>query len=548
MRIKFLSIMLLAGAAVASAQGFKDGIDYFNAGDIEEASIILKKTINDASTDKAQANYYLGLVAMTEGKTADATNYFNAGIAANAENPFNLIGLGYVDLKNGDPKAAEKQFKEAEKFGKKDKDASVYVDIARAYFNVDPVKYAAEIDKNLQKAIKMNVYEPTIYVLQADMVAKTDPNDAAGKYESAMTYDLQEDQKIDNPEAYVKYARVYFPVNQTSRVYAINRLKELLEKHPDSAMAQRELGDKYYENNQLTLAGEQYSKYINNPNHFQKDEQRLTGLLYFAKKYQDAFDMAQRVLAQDPGNVYMERMQFLAQAAMENDAKADEYAKKFFANPKGKDQYVANDYSTYGDVLLNLKRPEEALAMYEQALKIAPDKAEYNKGISSAYAQMGDEAKSLEAFQTYISATPDPSLTDLNTMARRYMSLAASLETGTPERKAAGEKALEYINMVVDRAADKAPIYATRAQILYITNNNEFNADVIEGFKDIIAALDADPANKEKRKDTYVQAYKNLGVGYAQTKDFPNAKICFEKALEIVPDNEEIQGFLKQVK
>ena len=56
-------------------------------------------------------------------------------------------------------------------------------------------------------------------------------------YEMAFTFDPE------NTEAYVKYANTYFFVNPTM---AIEKLAEVLAKNPHSALAQRELAEKYY--------------------------------------------------------------------------------------------------------------------------------------------------------------------------------------------------------------------------------------------------------------------------------------------------------------
>lgn len=108
------------------------------------------------------------------------------------------------------------------------KDAALTAAVARAYFNVDPVKYKKEIDKNIAKALKDSKnLEPAVYVLQGDMAKATDIGQAAGFYEQAMTYDEQAGHI--NPEAYVKYSNLYNKVNPS---FAISKLEELNEKTP----------------------------------------------------------------------------------------------------------------------------------------------------------------------------------------------------------------------------------------------------------------------------------------------------------------------------
>ena len=173
MRIKLiLTSLFLAGAALSGvAQTHAEGEEYYKADQINNAKELLLRNLNNTGTDKAIADFYLGLIAMEEGNTTDAAKYFNEGSQANPEYPFNFVGLGYVSLKNGDTKIAEQNFKQAEKLGKKD--ASVQVAIARSYYNVDPTLYQKQIDKALEKSLKTKIKNPDIFIFEGDMLKYT---------------------------------------------------------------------------------------------------------------------------------------------------------------------------------------------------------------------------------------------------------------------------------------------------------------------------------------------------------------------------------------
>ena len=55
MKIKLFFSLLLAGGLVASAQsqGYKDGIEYYKAGQYNNAKEILERTLNQSGTDQA---------------------------------------------------------------------------------------------------------------------------------------------------------------------------------------------------------------------------------------------------------------------------------------------------------------------------------------------------------------------------------------------------------------------------------------------------------------------------------------------------------------
>lgn len=539
MRLKLTLTLVCSCLLAASAQqGYKDGIEYYRADKLDEAKIILDRTLNESGTNKAEAYYYLGEIALQQGDLNQATQYFNSGIAANSNNPLNYVGLGAVELKKGDKKAAEEQFKIARGIDKKN--AVMLTEIARSYYNTDPVVYAKDIEKTVNEAKKANKQCPAIYILEADMMSKNDVGQAVGYYEMASNYDT----KNEYPEAYVKYAQVYFNVNPK---FSIDRLKTLLEKNPNSALAQRELAEKYYQNNQFTMAAQEYGKYIQNPNHFQRDEQRYVGLLNFAKEYQKSFDLATDILSRDPGNFYMQRMQFLDQAALENNEAALGYAKTFFANPQAQGNFVANDYSTYGEVLFATGDTINALEAFETAVTLQPDNLDRLKDLSSAYSDAKQYGKSAEIFQQYVDKAPNVSTNDKFTLARRYNN--ASTTATDPEQKAAyADKALAYLDEVLVLVPDNFSVANQKAITMFTRNNNEMNDDIVAAFEDALAILDKDPANKVSHKNDYVRAYNLIANYYNNESRLDEAKVYWLKFLEVDPDNEPLRNFVEKLK
>ncbi len=503
MRIKLICSLLAAAAtlsAVAQSQGYKDGIEFYKAGQYDNAKTILERTLNDAQTDKALSYYYLGQVALAKGDKAAAKTNFTNGVSANAECPYNYVGLGAIDLLDGNAKAAEDQFKDAQKLAKKD--AEVSVNIARAYYNADPVKYAKEMDKAMAKARKDSKNEePAIYILEGDMLADAkEYGNAAAKYEMAITFDK------NNPEGYVKYANSYFNVNPN---FAISKLEEFYKLAPTSALAQRELAEKYYQGNHWNKAADLYGDYIKNPNHFPEDKARYSVLLYWGKKYEDSKRVAQEILAQDPSTFLMQRMMFLNDAALENNEAAAAEAKSFFEkNPNG--YFTTNDYTTYADVLSKLGNDSLAAVQYETAVSKDPDNAELISELSSFYTKAKNYPKAADTYALYLSKLEDPSTNDLFGAARRYLNAAA---TAAPEdsvaRHDAAEKGLKYINDAIAGAVPNPVLYQFKARLNIADNNNHPNQEAIDAYNEMITLLDQDPANKDpKNADNKLNLYK----------------------------------------
>lgn len=512
MKKKLFLSLLLAGGLLASAQtqGYKDGIEYYKAGQYDNARTILERTLNDATTDQSLANYYLGQVALTDGNKTAAKAYFDKGLSLNPNNGYNYVGIGALDLLSGQESAAADAFKKATNLGKKDADISV--SIARAYYNADPVKYAKKVQEFIDKARKDSKSKaPSIYILEGDMLMdKQDYGSAAAKYENAIFNDPT------NSEGYVKYANSYFFVNKN---YAIQKLEELLEKQPNSAMAQRELAEKYFKADFWKKASDLYGTYIQNPNHFPEDKARYAVLLYWGEKYPESLNVANEILAADPSHFLMQRVRFLNQTAMKDYDNAIVSAKKFFEQNVG-GNFTTNDYTTYAEALTGAGQDSLAVVQYELAVKHDPKNGELLKNLSTVYSQNKKYAESAEAYDAYLKLQENPSLNDLFGMSGRYLNAALNIDD--PEQaKELAKRGLDYVGQVISRAAEENPLFYQRQGRLYIAaNEKKPDEKAIEAYDNMLRLLDADPenmnpANANNGLEMYREAYSFEIMYYA---------------------------------
>lgn len=532
MKRRLLFSVLTGAALAASAQGYQDGVDNFNAGRMEEAKIILGNTFNDPNTDKAISSYYLGCIDVREGKSADAEKRFNKGIKSNPDYALNYVGLGELALKNGNKSAAEKYFKEALGINKKDTEVMAYV--ARAYWNADPVVYKKEIDKHIQKALKESKNtEPAIYVLQGDMAA-SDPNQASGLYEMAI--EQSKDKGEINREAYVKYAQTYFQV-PVGRPYAIQRLEEFNERDPNSALAQRELAEKYYENEQLGRAWKQYEKYVENPNHFRRDEQRYAGLLYSAGEYDKSIEWANKVLAQDASVGPMYRILALNYTAQKNWPEALKAAEQLFNSGT---TIVPNDYNLYGDALIRNDRGTDAVAIYEKAIAANPDDSKFVPKLASAYAAAGNNEKSIEILEKYLN-DGNGGLNDLYSMSNRYASMAKANLEDDAKRVEYADKAIKYIDMALEKSPGNPQLLGVKARHYLTRAKNELCPEMAAIYETMITDLGDKNPKETSYASEYATAFRNLAAYCLSQSDKANAKVYFGKYLELDPDNAKIR-------
>ena len=542
MKSKILLSLLLSGSITCFAQGYKDGIEYYKVSEYDNAKELLERNLNDASTNKSEAFYYLGCVALENGNTAAAKDYFQKGQSAGSCQ-LNLVGLGQIELKAGNKKAAEENFSLAIKNSPK-KDAKILVAIARAYYEVDGVKYAKEIADYIKKARKNNKVEADTPILEGDMAAAEDKTgDAQGMYDEAISYDPTKS------EPYVKYARALFKVSPQQ---AISRLQDLLQQNPTSALAQRELAEKYYENDQWTKAAEQYGEYIKNPNHFKQDEVRYASLLFYGKKYQESLDLARQIEASLPAtdkNVfYMKRLELYNLVAMENWAGADEAAKALFAmNVPAGAKYEVKDYTDYADALKKLGRTQEALALRVKAYEANPDKLDLLKDLSDGYSDAEDYVNSAKYYQMFVDKG-DYKTNDLFVLSKKYFYVAAY--DSVPESKAvAVANALKYVDMVNEKMADNVRMQILvnlhKAKVLQVSEVDKKEGKAVDTYKKVLELLDQDPANLADRKDDYILAYNYLANYYFATGDKETMKGYYIKWLEADPGNDALRKYVE---
>ena len=545
MKFKSLLTLCLAGASItAVAQGYKDGIEYYKADQFKNAKELLIRNINNADTDKAASYYYLGCIAMKEGNNAEALELFNKGIESNANYAYNYVGLGAIDLANNLPKAAEKQFKAAEKLAKKD--LSVYVAVARAYYNADPVAYSAEIEKKLDKVRKSSdnfaPKDADFYMLIGDMAAdQSDWGKAASQYEMATSYEPSA------TEAYVKGASMYLKLNPT---YAIDMLKKLLAMNPTSALGQRELADKYYDTKNYKEAVVEYAKYVKNPNHFKQDEDRYAFLLFFSGDYKAGYDFATKLLTENPANFTAQRYQFMNAAQMpEMKDQLLPMAEALVANHNETNRFAAIDYTLIADEFKNAKQYDKAIAVLEEGIKEMPENASFYKSLAMLYVEQNQIAKAADTYKGYIANLTNPGFNDKSQYATFCYYGAIEAKATDADRSNA---LFDEATAIAQELAEKYPTVPRGYKMLgdiKVQRANEAEVAVI-AFDEYKKACDiiVNEGNAAQFASDAKVVFNYLGNYYLEQGDVETAKVYFYKYLEIDPNNNAYRSFVEGLK
>lgn len=544
MTLKFiLSAAVITGAAFTSlAQTHAEGEEYYKADQFVNAKELLLRNMNNPGTDKSISDYYLGLIAQRNGDIAEAQKLFTSGTQANAENPFNYVGLGGLELKAGNKGAAEKLFKEAE--SKVKKSVPLQIAIARAYYNADPVAYEKEIEKRLEKARKINIKDVDIYLFEGDRKKdKKDYGGAAGQYEMGANYNA------DAAEAYVKYANLFTQVNQQ---FAIDMLSKLLQQNPNSALAQRELANAYYNAGQFEKAAEQYANYIKNPNHFKSDENRFAFLLFYGGDYQKGYDYSTSLLQADPKNFTAQRYQFMNAAQIESmRPQLLQMAEALYATHKQDpaNKFAPIDYILIASELNDAKRPEEAIAVFKEAIAETPENPEFYKQLAMTYVNGNNLSEAANTYLGYLEHSEKPGYNDF--IQQATFAFYAGVENQAKDADAA-TKYFNMCNEYADKAAEILPNHHKpkkfKGDIAKQTATPEQAASVaVPAYLECITLLEASE-NPERYKNDARELYNYVGNYYLDQKDVEKAKQYFNKYLQYDPNNEQYRKFVEGLK
>ena len=244
----------------------------------------------------------------------------------------------------------------------------------------------------------------------------------------------------------------------------------------------------------------------------------------------------------------MQRMVLLNEYALKNYDAAKAAGDKLFATPGT--EFTFNDYSTYGDVLNELKDYNGAIKAYEEALKIRADKWDTYSKLSSVYTSLEDYAKAAEAQQKFVdNGGDDVTLTDFFVLSNRYKNLAITSEEGSAARKESAVNGLKYIDMAIEKAAEESrpSLYRNRATLLILRDGSE-SQEVVDTYMNMITIYDKDSSNKTSHADAYKSAYGTIASFYRSQGNMSMAREYYEKLLSVDPTNEDLRNYLKTLK
>ena len=548
-----LTSILLVSAVNIFAGSNDKGIELFRAGFNDAAKIYLMQQSNLSATEQAENFFYLGQIHFRLDQIDSARYFFQKAVNTAPEYPFGYVGLGKLELKNN-PKGAEDFFKKALGFAKKD--ASVPTSIAEIYMVAgDRIK----ADEYMERARKIDKKYPGIFVVTGDMLkAEGKIGEASSQYENAILFDP------NNKLALLRLAQIYRGINNDQ---ALQYLVKILAVDPNYLPAFAEIGDINYNNGRYPAAVEAYEKFTSIQGMPLAYFERFASALYFTEQYDRSLEIIQQVLAKDPSNLVMYRIEAYNNFKNKNYSLGLEQMTNFIQNTP-KEKHIYYDYVTLGDLQTEMKQPELAIDSYKKALELDSTKILVYDKIISAAENAKNFPMAIEYYEKSFAANPDFSLESLFYYGRSFYNAAqhyidpevVATET-TPEIASANEasfnalieKGFKAFSDVITRKPDTYLGYVWRANIQSLVDSfNQLRNRPVTGVAKPYyeEALNFMLANNPdgKRNADIIQCYRYLASYYYSNNDLNSVGDFYKKILELNPNDEQAKQALDLLK
>jgi Tfp pilus assembly protein PilF len=542
-KFKILGVAFLAGMTMSYAQNIDQAKKEIDAEKYQDAKVTLKSIVkSDPSAGKAF--FLLGNVYLYQNVADSAKMAYQSGLSAKDNAHFNYIGLGQLDLDNGNAVAAKTNFDAAIKEMRR-KDFEEYVYVARAYMNsTKPDSKMAISTLNLAK--EKNGQEPQVLLAFGDaFYGDKNQNEAYSNYRNAFQADNSLIRAKVQLGVLLKGAKAY-----TEAVKAYN---EVVATNPSYGPLYRELAETYYlwglnvpgrQDQYLKEALSYYEKYMTLTDYSLASRMRHADFLILAKDYKALEVEANKMKELDKVNPRI--LRYLGYAAYQNDNVdvAIKSLEDYIANPGNK--IINLDYFYLG--LAKIKKATSAdgsaiePAGFEAGLVNIRKAVEMEKSVTN---DLGEVGKNLYEKKLYKEAAAVLEIATSNKETsgflydNYYLGNAIYFDNATPgvvKDTVALKKADIAYGNVITASPDTQDVYLSRARTNSLLENDEAMIMYYQQYIDLVTKKGAEELAKPAVQTKLIECYNSMAAAYANT-DKAKAKEYFAKTLALDPEN-----------
>jgi len=553
--MKKFQVMAIAFSTLvtgAFAQGIDQAKKSIDAEQYEKAKSQLKAVLQSKPSD-GRAAFLLGNVYLKQDQPDSAKIYFQRGTTASDGARLNHIGLGQIDLDNGNPSAAEAKFTQALRDIKK-KDTEELVYVARAYMDSDKPDYKKAISY-LQRAKTANPNDAQVQLALGDaFYGDKNQNDAYAAYRSALQIDPSLIRAKVQQGVLLKGARAF--------TEAVKAFEAVVASNPDYGPVYRELAETYYlwGNNEpqkyqeyVKKALTYYEKYMSLTDYSLASRMRHADFLILAKDYVALEAEAQKMKQLDKVNPRI--LRYLGYSAYENGNTdvAVQSLEEFINNPKSK--VIARDHMYLGLAKIRKASPADGTldtALYEAGVADIKKAVEMDINLTNEMNEIGKKAYDQKQFKQ-AAAIFEIAVSNPNSknylIDNFYLGNSIYYDNNRKDVEQPDVEALKKADTAFGKVIEASPTtqdaYLFRARTNRMMSNDEDMAKYYEQYLETLQQKG--PEEVEKNKAKVIEAYNNIGAHYANT-DKAKAREYFNKTLALDSANAYAQEALKSLR
>jgi cytochrome c-type biogenesis protein CcmH/NrfG len=554
-KFKIFSVALLASVTVSHAQDLDQAKKAIDAEQFESAKSLLK-TLIQTKPANGKAAFLLGNVYLTQNIADSAKIYFQKGLAASEGSKLNYIGLGQMDLDNGNLAAAQANFALATSDIKK-KDIEQYIYIAKAYMNSNKPDYKNALGV-LSKAKLVNPQDAQLQLVLGDaFYGDKNQNDAYLSYRNAFQADASLIRAKMQLGVLLKGAKAY--------TEAVAAFDNVTASNPSYGPVYRELAETYYywgvnapknykENVQKALG--YYEKYMSLTDYSLMSRMRHADFLILTKDYKALELEANKMKELD--NVNPRILRYLGYSAYENgntDA-AIQALESFIANPANK--IIARDYLYLGLAKMRKATNPETKVVDASVFGIAVSNikkaVEMELTMTNDLNEVGKKFYEQKLFKE-AAAIYEIATTNVNSpnylLDNFYLGNSLYYDNNRKEVVKPDPIALQKADAAFANVITASPTtqdaYIFRARTNKLLEKDDLMTKFYEEYINVVTAKGAEELAKPAIKTKFIEAYNNIAASYANF-DKTKAKEYFGKTLALDPTNKYATESLKTLK
>lgn len=549
--VKVFSLLLSVIGTATFAQDLEQAKKAVDAEQYEKAKKILKSLVA-SDPNNGRNFFYLGDLYLNEQATDSAKIFFEKGIAAKDKGAINYIGLGEINLDNGDGFGAEANFAKATKDIKK-KDTEEFLLIGRAYTKSERPDYKKAVE-NLKKVLVVDPKSAQAYLSLGDAYyGERNTNEAYSAYRNAYDY--------DNTLLMAKIKLAVITKNAKAFPEAVKSFNEIVATNPNYGPVYRELAETYYHwgasetsnyNAYVKKALEYYEKYMGLTDYSLESRMRHADFLILAKDYKALEAEAKKMQQLDKVNPRI--LRYLGYSAHENgnhqeSVKAlNEYISKVEAK-----KIIARDYLYLGLAKIGLSKGADGKyekVMFDQGIE------EINKGVEKdpvIATELNEIGLKLFKEKFYREAGKIFEVAVKNQKSKNFLYdnfyLGYALYFDYDEKTSPKDelvKADAAFTNVITASPTTQDAHLYKAKVNRVMDTPESKKVMVSSYEQYVKIV-KEKGETEKAKNNLIEAYTYVGAYYANNGEKAKAVENLKELLVLEPGNKYATDTLKKL-